>query len=185
MATTTKDTFGDDRLKKDAGTTVRGSRDGADVDRVQQDGSALTAAQRSRLLRDGFTNEILPTPPSIPGYHLCWLSTTNSQDPIYKRVQIGYTPVRCSDVPGFLQTQMQGGEFDGCVACNEMLLFKIPEEIYQEIMMINHFERPNEEEQVLKANAQIQERDSHGQEIGSVEGFDSLARNTGRTPTFA
>ena len=75
---TTKDTFGDQRLKKDAGDSVRGARDDADVDRVQQDGSALSAAERRRMLRQEWVQEVLPTPPKIPGFHCCWLSTTNS-----------------------------------------------------------------------------------------------------------
>lgn len=62
MANTTKDTFGDERLKKDAGQAVRGSRDGADVDRVSEDGSALSAAERRRMLRQEWVQEVLPTP---------------------------------------------------------------------------------------------------------------------------
>ena len=38
---TKDDMMGDARLKKDSGNDVRGSRDSADADRVQQDGSAL------------------------------------------------------------------------------------------------------------------------------------------------
>ena len=94
----TKDTFGDQRLKKDAGDSVRGARDDADVDRVQQDGSALSAAERRRLLRQEWVQEVLPTPPKIPGFHCCWLSTTNSTDPVFKRIQRGYVPVKASDL---------------------------------------------------------------------------------------
>ena len=106
----------------------------------------------------------------------CWLSTTNSTDPIYKRMQKGYEPVRASDVPGFAQYRATQGEFEGCVACNEMLLFKIPEELYQEYMLVMHYERPMEEEEILKANAVSNERDSNGHDLGQVEGFDNLAR---------
>ena len=128
---TTKDTFGDQRLKKDAGDSVRGARDDADVDRVQQDGSALSAAERRRMLRQEWVQEVLPTPPKIPGFHCCWLSTTNSTDPVFKRIQRGYVPVKASEVPGFgTQFTVSGGEFDGCIACNEMLLFKVDEQLY-------------------------------------------------------
>lgn len=183
MAQQTKDTFGDDRLKKDAGSSVRGSRDGADEAR-QNDGTALTSAQRSRMLREQWAHEILPTPPDMPGYHLCWLSTTNGSDPIFKRVQLGYTPVKASEVPGFVQTRVDAGEFEGCVSCNEMLLFKIPSEVYQEIMLVNHYERPNEEEEVLRANAKVDGQDNDGRELGQMEGFDTLNKRV-RTPTFA
>ena len=64
-----------------------------------------------------------------------------------------------------------------------MLLFRIPEELYQEYMMVMHYERPLDEEEILKANAAVNERDSDGRELGQVEGFDSLARRV-RNPQF-
>ena len=149
---TTKDTFGDQRLKKDAGDSVRGARDDADVDRVQQDGSALSAAERRRLLRQEWVQEVLPTPPKIPGFHCCWLSTTNSTDPVFKRIQRGYVPVKASEVPGFgTQFTVSGGEFDGCIACNEMLLFKVDEQLYKDLMTIYHHDMPMEQDAVIIA----------------------------------
>ena len=141
---TKDDMMGDARLKKDSGNDVRGSRDSADVDRVQQDGSALSAEERRRLLRNEWVQEVLPTPPQVAGWHHCWLSTTNSTDPVYKRVQRGYVPVKTSEVPGFgAQYAAVGGEFDGCVMCNEMLLFKIPVQLYNDLMTIYHHDMHN------------------------------------------
>ena len=182
----TKDNFGDDRLKKSAGTDVRGSRDGADVDRVQQDGSALSAQERRRALRQDWVQEILPTPPKIPGFHCCWLSTTNSMDPIYKRVQRGYQPVKASEVPGFgSQFTAQGGEFEGCVACNEMLLFKIDDRTYNDLMTIYHYDMPLEQEAAIRERVSAtQEHDSDGRALGSLEGeFNNMGRNTVRPPS--
>jgi hypothetical protein len=101
-------------------------------------------------------------------------------------MQKGYEPVRAVDVPGFAQYKVTQGEFEGCVACNEMLLFRIPEELYQEIMMVFHHERPMEEEEILRANAvqAVNERDSNGRDLGQSEGFDSLARRV-RPPQFS
>lgn len=182
-----KDTFGDERLKKDAGQPVRGSRDSADFDRVQEDGSALSAAERRRLLRQDWVQEVLPTPPSIEGFHCCWLSTTNSTDPVYKRIQRGYVPVKASEVPGFgNQFTAQGGEFDGCIACNEMLLFKIPVQLYQDLMTIYHHEMPMEQEASIRENvASRGDEDSNGRRLAQVEGdFNNLGRGNHRTPTF-
>jgi hypothetical protein len=182
----TKDNFGDDRLKKDAGEAVRGSRDGADIDRVQNDGSSMSAEQRRKALRQDWVQEILPSPPDLPGFHCCWLSTTNSTDPIYKRVQRGYVPVKATEVPGFgTQYMAQGGEFDGCVACNEMLLFKIEKQTYNDLMTIFHHDMPLEQEAAIRERVESsQERDSSGRQLGSVEGdFDKLGRSRG-TPTF-
>jgi hypothetical protein len=183
MATT--DTFGDERLKKDAGKTVRGSRDDADVSRVQQDGTALSAADRRRMLRQDWVQEVLPTPPVIPGYHLCWLSTTNSTDPIYKRIQRGYVPVKSDEVPMFgAQFKAVGGEFDGCISCNEMLLFKIPHEVYEDLMVIHHHELPSEQEEAIYERVQTQERDSTGRRLVEAEGFNSLGGRSVPVPTF-
>ena len=183
----TKDTFGDDRLKKDAGEQVRGSRNSADVDRVQEDGSTLNSAERRRLLRQGWVQEVLPKPPIIPGFHCCWLSTTNSTDPIYKRIQRGYVPVKASEIPGFgTQFTVPEGEFEGCIACNEMLLFKIPAQTYEDLMMIYHHEMPMEQEESIKEMVKRkQEEDSSGRSLGQVEGdFENLGRGPGRNPTF-
>jgi len=184
---TKDDMMGDARLKKDSGNEVRGSRDSADVDRVQQDGSALSAEERRRMLRNEWVQEVLPTPPKVPGYHHCWLSTTNSTDPVYKRIQRGYVPVKASEVPGFgSQYTATGGEFDGCVACNEMLLFKIPVQLYNDLMTIYHHDMPNEQETSIRENvASNQERDSNGRRLAEIEGdFNNLGRGTGRQPQF-
>jgi hypothetical protein len=182
-----QDKFGDDRLKKDSGAAVRGPRDGADADRVQQDGTALSATERRRMLRQEWVQEILPTPPGIPGFHMCWVSTTNSTDTVRKRAQVGYTPVKLSEVPGFEQYKIDGGQFDGCVACNEMLLFKIPMEVYQDLMAIYHHDMPLEQEQAIRDKVNASEVDSNGRQLNYVEGdFHTMGRpSSTRTPTFA
>lgn len=181
-----KITGSDDRLKKSAAESVRGDRVEADASRTELDGTALSMEERRRMIRSEWSQDVLPSPPEVPGWHYCWLSTTNSTDPIYKRMQKGYEPVKATDVPGFAQYRATQGEFEGCVACNEMLLFRIPEELYQEIMTIFHYERPNEEEEILRANAvnNINERDSNGRNLGEMDGFESLARKV-RPPSFS
>ena len=178
MSEMTKTTFGgDSRLKKSDtnSAAVRSGRDESEnAVRTQTDGTMLSLEERRRLLRSEWQNDVLPVPPKIPGWHCCWLSTTNSTDPIYKRIQRGYVPVRAEEVPGF---QSQGtaaqGEFVGCVSCNEMLLFKIEEELYQDVMRYFHFERPNEEEDIVRANAKenLSGRDNTGRDLGQTEGF--------------
>ena len=175
---------GDDRLKKSSASPVRADRDSADTERVQRDGTSFTMEERRRMMRSEWMQEVLPTPPAVPGWHFCWLSTTNSSDPIYKRMQKGYEPVKASEVPGFGQYRVEEGDFTGCVACNEMLLFKIPEELYQEAMSYFHHELPMGEEEMLANNALVQGQDSNGRELGQREGFDSLARRV-RDPSFS
>lgn len=183
MATAKKDTFGDSRLKRDAGEATRGSRDDADVTRVQEDGTTLSAEERRRLIRQEYVQEVLPKPPEIAGFHCCWLSTTNSTDPVYKRVQRGYLPVKAVEVSGLgSQYVTHGGEFDGCVTCNEMLLFKIPIQLYNDLMTIYHHDMPLEQEAAIRESVNSRNiEDSNGRQLTQVEGdFDKLGRRTSR-----
>lgn len=166
----------DERLKKSAAASTRGDRVEADASRTQNDGTTFTYGERMKMIRSEWDQNVLPQVPQTPGWHYCWLSTTNATDPIYKRMQRGYEPVRASDIPGFAQYKVTQGEFEGCVACNEMLLFKIPEELYQEIMAYFHYEKPMDEEELIRANAESNNQDSNGRKLGEVEGFDNLAR---------
>jgi len=130
-------------------------------------------------LRQSWVKEVLPTPPGIPGFHLCWVSTTNSTDPIHKRMQLGYQPVRISEVPGFDQYKVaDGGQFDGCIACQEMLLFKLPMEIYQDLMAVYHNDIPDEQERsIFERVSSTNEVDSNGRPLGMVEGdFANLGK---------
>lgn len=185
MANDNSKGFGDERLKKSAGEAVRGDRADADVERTSKDGTMFTSEERRRMLRSEATNNVLPTPPAIEGFHLCWLSTTNSTDPIYKRQQIGYVAVKPSEVRGFETYAVSGGQYDGCVMCNEMVLFKIPNEVYMDIMGLYHHDMPLEEESMLRERVQqgMDEEDRDGNQLGHVEGYDNLGRN--RRPQFS
>lgn len=170
----------DERLVKS--TTVE-DRSSADAERIEKDGTALSLDERRAMMRQEWTQDVLPTPPKVPGWHFCWLSTTNSTDPIYKRMQKGYQPVRVGELKGFITTKVDAGEFEGCIACNEMILFKIEEELYQDVMKYLHHELPMQEEELLKANAAPEGEDSKGTKLGSREGFGSLAQPK-PIPTF-
>lgn len=171
-----------------ADAASRASRSDADASRQNNDGTTLTMEERKALLRSEWTADILPNVEGEPGYHYCWLSTTNSTDPIYRRLQMGYELVPYEQMRQLgIQNVAQSGEFTGCVAVNEMILSRIPDELYQEIMLINHFEKPLEEEELLKANAVLGDaQDSSGKQIGQTfgEGIQNLARRASRRPVF-
>lgn len=178
--------IGDERMKKSAGETIRGPREQEDAAR-HEDGGSLSADERRRALRQEWVAEILPTVHAPAGWHYCWLSTTSSTDPLHKRIQMGYVPVKASEVPGFSASQykVQGGDFDGCIACNEMLLFKVENQRYQDLMTIYHSDMPAEQEQSIKEKVlSLSEQDSDGRRLVSSEGFERLGSKTS-TPTFA
>jgi hypothetical protein len=182
----TTETLSDERIKKSAGRPARAPRESADYDRDHMDGTALTSQERRAMLRRDWVQEVLPQPPTIKGYHCCWLSTTNSTDPIYKRIQRGYKPVFSSEAPGFGdQYTMKGGEFDGCITCSEMMLFKITDEMYQDVMTINHHDIPYEQESAIYDRVQNSEVDSNGRPLGFVEGdYQDMGSRGNQAPTF-
>jgi hypothetical protein len=113
---------------------------------ASEDPDAKSKRERVEAFRDKWANSALPDLPEgiIRGFHLCWLSTTNSYDSIDKRMALGYEPVKASELgKGFEGLgKMSSGKFEGCVSCNEMVLFKLPEEVYQEVMRVMHLEDP-------------------------------------------
>ena len=96
--------------------------------------------------------------------HLCWLSTTNHYDSIDKRIALGYEPVKASELgKGFESLgKMSSGKFEGCVSCNEMVLFKIPEEVYQEVMRLLHLEDPLEHQRNITAAVRSNSQEGKG-----------------------
>lgn len=174
---------GDSRLKKDAASATRGDRSSADTPREDTDGTATTVSERRSNFRDEWTANALPTPPDIKGFHLCWLSTTNSTDPIHKRIRMGYVPVRADEVPGFEHYKMKSGEYEGIVSCNEMLLFKIEAELYQEMMRYFHHDKPMEDEAMLKDSPALRDEQARRlAEKAEDDGFNTLGEK--RAPKF-
>lgn len=184
MATENKILGGDDRLKKSEGAAARGDRGIADQDRTDGDGTAFKQSERRTNFRDEWTSTALPQPPAVQGYHLCWLSTTNSYDPIYKRVRMGYEPVKATEVPGFEVYKVKSGEYEGMIGCNEMLLFKVPNELYDEMMTFFHYEKPLEEEEMLKQNQALNDEQGRNVASGEEDGFNSLVRRVPKPQSF-
>lgn len=150
----------------------RQDRSAENAEREQKDGTALTMEERKALLRQEWSDDILPQiVDGNPAYHYCWLSTTNQTDPIYRRLRLGYELVRYDELPYLgAQNRMESGEFAGCISINEMILAKIPNELYQELMLINHYEKPMQEEELLRANIEKDEEDSSGKKLARLEG---------------
>ena len=146
-----------------ANTRIKRDLEDRMADRVQEvlerstTASPDDIARRERLdaFRDKWANSALPDIPAgtIPGFHLCWLSTTNTYDSIDKRIALGYEPVKAEELGNGFGTlgKMSSGKFEGCVSCNEMILFKLPEDIYQEVMKLLHLEDPLEHQRNITA----------------------------------
>ena len=135
-------------------------------DRIATTGEKDLNRERIEAFRDKWQNNALPDIPDglVPGFHLCWLSTTNNYDSIDKRMALGYEPVKAAELgKGFEGLgKMSSGKFEGCVSCNEMVLFKLPEEIYQEVMRMMHLEDPLEHQRNITANVRSTAKDGQG-----------------------
>jgi hypothetical protein len=133
---------------------------------AEQDPEEKVKRERLDAFRDKWQNSALPdlAPGLIPGFHLCWLSTTNNYDSIDKRLTLGYEPVKVSELgKGFENLgKMSSGKFEGCVSCNEMVLFKLPEEMYQEVMKMLHHDDPLEHQRNITAAVRGQAQESKG-----------------------
>ena len=146
------------RLKKSLNAGGRDQRSSQDQSRAAPEEKFMSAQERRKAWSDEWTQSALPKIPenAIPGWHLCWLSTTNAYDTIDKRMRLGYVPVQADELPGFDSFKVKAGEHVGHISCNEMLLFKLPMEVYQSVMTEYHFERPREEAQKVE----VQDRKS-------------------------
>ena len=162
----------DSRLKKSLSAGGREDRASHDTVREAPEDTFVSSQERRKMWKDEWTQSALPNVPEMKGWHLCWLSTTNSYDSIDKRMRLGYVPVKAEEIPGFENWRVKAGEHVGFVACNEMLLFKIPQDQYQDIMTHFHHDQPLEESGKIKVNAENVQgaRDSSGKSIGQVEG---------------
>jgi hypothetical protein len=161
----------DSRLKKSLSAGGRETRASLDRSRDAPEDSFVSADERRKMWKDEWTQSALPNVPEIPGWHVCWLSTTNSYDSIDKRIRLGYVPVQADELPEMKNSRVKAGEHVGFIACNEMLLYKIPMELYQDVMAHFHHEAPLEEANKIRLQAErIQGRDSSGRSLGQVEG---------------
>ena len=142
----------DERLKKELGAG-RGSR--AMSDRAVTERRDISDDDRLQMFQQALFNDALPDLPNLPGYHLCWLTTTNTRDPIHRRMQLGYEPVKPEEVPGMQYATLKTGEWSGFIAVNEMLAFKLPMSLYQRFMQEAHHDAPLREEEKLEDTAQL------------------------------
>jgi len=141
---------------------------------------------RMQMFRDTLFRTSLPNLPPIPGYHVCWLTTTNSRDNLAQRRAIGYEPITEEDVPGFQHLRAKDGEMAGYISVNEMVAFKIREELYQRFMMAVHHDAPLEEEQKLEDSLEELQHRASAQKGRIVAESGSLQiRQLARRPSFS
>lgn len=164
----------------------------ARADRTSQDRSitenrelsdSARRAERYAMLRA--TDTLLPTPPHMPGYHLCWLTTNNGRDTLEQRYRRGYELVKRSELPDFcLNSQKDGDLTDDRITVNEMVLAKINMDQWKDDMIYLHHQLPTEWTNNLKDSVRIGQ-DGKGRNVaytggefnsGVADGYNSLGK---------
>jgi hypothetical protein len=177
------------RLKKSLNAGGRNDRSSEDASRQAPEDKFISKQERRKMWSEEWTQSALPKLPDMNGWHLCWLSTTNSYDSIDKRIRLGYVPVKSDELPGYEDYKVKSGEHVGYISCNEMLLFKLPMDIYQEIMTYHHHDQPREEAEKIRVQVEnLQgQRDSNGRSLANIEGegIGSIDQQPNRTPVFS
>ncbi len=176
----------DSRIKKTLVPDGRENRAAADDSRRPPEDTNVSAEERKKMWRESWRQSALPETPTIPGWHLCWLSTTNAYDTIDKRMRLGYVPVTAEELGMGDSLRVKEGEFAGFISCNEMLLFKIPMDAYQEVMTMMHHEAPADDAANIQRRVEEhQVHDSHGKTLGTPEEGHKEEKDLKRAPVFA
>jgi len=177
------------RLKKSLNAGGRNDRASEDASRAAPEEKFISNQERRKMWSEEWTQSALPRLPNIAGWHLCWLSTTNSYDSIDKRIRLGYVPVKSEELPDYEDLKVKSGEHVGYISCNEMLLFKLPMDIYQEVMLYQHHEKPREEADKIRVQIESLQgqRDSNGKSLVNVEGegIGKFDQHAPKLPVFS
>lgn len=172
------------RATRAAKGEMRGDR--ASDDRPVTENRTVTEDERVAMFVSQFQQAALPDLPPIPGWHMCWLTTSNPRDSIPMRMRLGYEPVKPSDIPGWEFTTVKTGEYAGFIGINEMLAFKLPQPLFERFMMEAHHDAPLREDEKLTATVDFlkQQANTAGSDIIEGDGMAALRESVAR-PTFS
>jgi hypothetical protein len=163
----------DERLSKQ---TVNTRKSKASLNRSVTQDREQTDAERLEMFRAAHAQAALPDIPPIPGFHVVWLTSTNSKDSLQMRHRQGYVPVVSEDVKGFEFVADKGGVTDGLIRVNEMVAYKLPMSLYNLYMRENHHYAPAREETKLTDTAQQvkQQLRAKGSDVDTGDGVEAL-----------
>jgi len=177
----------DARLKKDFDVVGRREATRRGQDRQVTESREVTEDDRLEMFRNQLFNDALPDLPDLPGYHMCWLTTTNPRDPIHRRMQLGYEPLSPEEVPGMAHATLKTGEYSGMIAVNEMVAFKLPLSLYEKFMQEAHHDAPLREEDKLAEVADMmrEQAERAGGRILEGDGMSEMREYAPRRGIFS
>lgn len=141
-------------------------------DRVDDDDRRALEDEQFEAFRDSTTQSVLPNLPTMPGYHVCWLTTTNQRDSVAQRLRMGYELIRADDFPArdWSQATAKTGDYAGIIAVNEMVAARIPLSLYNRYMRHVHHDQPLDEEEKLRSQVDAMQDDMQSRGASIMEG---------------
>ncbi len=148
------------RVRRQATQTATARDQRRDAEREAQEREVtqdreLTEDERFELFVSDQDQAYLPASPPSPGYHVCWISTTNKRDSVALRLRMGYTLIKAEDLPGYEGASIKYGDHQGIVAVDEMLAAKIPLGLYNRMFRHVFDTLPRQEEEKLKVRTDM------------------------------
>ncbi len=172
MENTTEDRLGTSSLKvaRHNAKAIDTEQDRVMADREVTENRELSEDERVDLFRQEHYTDVLPSLPNIPGWHICWLTTTNKHDTVQRRMRLGYKLCKPEDFPGLDLFTIGTGDYVGCIGVNEMIAAKLPESLYQKYMAISHHEEPLRQQEGIVARVDQLKEDARSMEAKVFEG---------------
>ncbi len=169
----------DERLAKGTEEVASAKASRRSRDREVTQDREFTDAERLELFRNTINTNALPDLPVMPGYHMCWLSTTNRQHSIHKCIRLGYELLRADMVPGMEHAALGDGPYEGLIGIEEMLAARLPNSLYQSYMMEAHHNAPRAEEEKLQRTVDTirEQAESAGAQVAEYDGTTELRRS--------
>lgn len=136
--------------------------------------------------KDNLDQSVLPNLPPMPGFHVCWLTTSNPRDTVANRLRMGYELITEKMVPGFDGASPKSAQFPGVLTVNEMLAARIPERLYYRMMRHVHHDLPLSEEEKLRATVENLKEDAErqGGKLLEGDGMAEIVQGAKSVPVF-
>lgn len=159
------------------------------TDRPITENRELSDDERIEMFRMASFQHVLPDIPKIPGYHVCWISTTSQNDTLHRRIRLGYEFITRADMPGwdFDMNSLKTGEHAGKIGINEMVAMKLKDNLYQAYMKEAHHDAPAREDEKLIQNVEGMKTQAKQTKtyVETFDGQDEVEESSKRkTPRF-
>lgn len=146
----------------------------------------ISEDERLEMFRDSLQQSILPDLPNMPGYHVCWLTTSNPRDTISRRKMLGYELLQADQIPQWEGVSLKTGELSGAVMVNEMVAARIPIRLFNRFMNEAHHNLPLSEEEKLRH--MVKNLKHQAEEMGTIveegDGTAAIVQRAGPMPEF-